>query len=202
MKRKLQPITVICALALCFLLPAAQGRAAVNIGTANMGTDPTSPDNDFIKDSGTLTINSTKLAVIEKAFLDDNDGTEVTSGSTVVKGTIIKFVIYIDNTTTSQASDVRLVDLLDEVAFTYQAGSLKWNNNTTTSAAPPATIFNDTNYGVSLTDAISSTDVGSADTTQTPNDRITFGAVTDQANATMNIPAGKIAAFMFRARAN
>jgi len=190
-------------LALLILLPSIV-QAATNIGRADMGADPLATDNDLITDSGVLTITSTKLAVMKKAFLDDNTGTEIASGSSVVKGTIVKFMIYLDNSTNAQATDVRFIDLLDEVAFTYQANSLRWNNNITASAAPVATIFTDTNTGasVALTDAISNADVGSADTTQTPNDRITFGAVSTQANAQLNIPAGKIVSFVFRARVN
>jgi len=188
--------------AILLLLPSI-ALAATNIGMANMGGDPASPDNDFITDSLPLTINATKLAVIKKAFLDDSSGTEIASGSNVVKGTIVKFMIYLDNSTSAQASDVRFVDLLDEVAFTYQANSLRWNNNVTATAAPVATVFTDTNAGasVALTDAISGADVTSADTTQTP-DRITMGAHSAQANAVLNIPAGRIASFMFRARIN
>jgi hypothetical protein len=188
-------------LAVVILLPSIV-EAATNIGRADLGADPLVADSDYITDSGTLTITSTKLAVMKKAFLDDGTGTEIASGSSVVKGTIVKFMIYIDNSTNVQASDVRLVDLLDEVAFTYQAGSLKWNNSTTNTAAVVATIFTDTNGGVALTDAISGADVASVDTTQTPNDRITMGAHTAQTNAVLNIPAGKIASFMFRARMN
>lgn len=204
MRHNTQPFLIIFALAFGLLILAGPARAAINIGTANLGADPTSPDNDFITDSSPLTITSTQLTVLKRAFVDDNSGTEITSGSSVVKGTIVKYMIYIDNTTSAQATDVRFVDLMDEVALTYQANSLRWNNNVTASAAPVATIFTDTNAGtsVALTDAISGADVGSADTTQTPNDRITIGAVTAQANAVLNIPAGRIVSFMYRAKIN
>lgn len=183
------------------LLPQA-GMAAINIGRANWGADPQLPDTDNITDSATLTINSATIAVIKKAFVDDNTGTEIATGSTVGKGTIVKFIIYIDNPTGAPLSDVRAEDLLDETAFTYQAGSLKWNTATTSTGAAVATVFTDTNGGTALTDAVGGADVASADTTQTPNDRITFGAHSAQANAALTVPAGKIAAFMLRARVN
>lgn len=183
------------------LLPQA-GHAATNVGRANWGADPQSPDTDNITDSATLTINSSAMQVIKKAFVDDGTATEIASGSTVARGTIVKFLIYIDNSTGVALSDVRIEDLLDETAFTYQAGSLKWNTASTNTATAVATIFADANGGTALTDAISGADVGSADTTQTPNDRITFGAHSAQANATLNVPAGKVAAFLFRARVN
>ena len=190
-------------LTLLLLLPAIV-QAATNIGRADLGADPLAADNDFITDSGALTITSTKLMVMKKAFVDDNTGTEIVNNSSVVKGTIVKYMIYLDNSTNAQATDVRFLDLLDEVAFTYQANSLRWNNNVTATGAPVATVFTDTNAGasVALTDAISNADVGSVDITQTPNDRITFGAVTVQANAQLNIPAGKIVSFIYRARIN
>lgn len=202
MRYKPQTFLVIFVLVFCCLFLAAESRAAVNIGMANMGADPTSPDNDFIVDSPPLAVNSVKLTVIKKAFLDDNSGTEVISGSSVVKGFSVKFLIYIDNTTGVQASDVRIVDQLDKAGFTYQAGSLKWNSSTTATAATVATIFADTNAGVALSDAISAVDAGSVDLTPPSYAQITFGAHSTQANAVVNIPAGKIAAFMFRAKVN
>ncbi len=201
MREKPQPLPVILALILCLLL-AAQSWAVVNIGTANMGADPTTPDNDLITDSPPLTITSTKLAILKRAFTDDNSGTEIPSGSTVVRGTIVRFVMYVDNSTGREATDVRIVDQLDKAGFTYQPGSLKWNSNTTATAATIATIFADTNGGVALTDTISGGDVGSVDLTPPTYALITFGAHSTQTNATVNIPAGKIASFMFRARVN
>jgi len=191
-------------LAALLTLSPSPVRAATNIGRADLGADPLATDTDFITDSGPLVINSTKLAVMKKAFTDDASGTEIVSGSSVVKGTIVKFMIYLDNSTNAQATDVRFIDLMDLTAFTYQANSLRWNNLVTASAAPVATIFTDTNAGASLalTDAISNADVGSVDVTQVPNARITFGAVTVQANAQVNIPAGKIVSFLYRARIN
>lgn len=202
MRHKWQLFLVIFVLALCCLFLAAESRAAVNIGMANMGADPTSPDNDFIVDSPPLTVNSIKLSVFKRAFLDDNSGTEITSGSSVVKGTTVKFLIYIDNTTGNPASDVRIVDQLDKIGFTYQAGSLKWNSSTTATGVTVATIFTDTNAGVALSDTISAADVGSVDLTPPSYVQITFGAHSTQGNATVNIPGGRIVAFMFRAKVN
>ena len=192
---------IFLAALLCWLIPEAV-IAATNIGRGNWGADPQSPDTDGITDSAAVTINSVAISVVKKAFVDDNTGTEIPSGSTVAGGTIVKFLIYVDNPTGTNLVDVRADDLLDETAFTYQAGSLKWNVALTNSAAAVATIFADTDTGTALTDAISGADVASADTTQTPNDRITFGAHSAQVNATLNIPAGKIAAFIFRAQVN
>lgn len=195
-------------LALALLLFMATGAvfAASNIGRANIGADPDPGDVDYVTDSATLTLTSTTLSVAKLAFLNDATGTQITSGSSVVKGSIVKFMIYIDNSTSTQASDVRLEDLLNDTDFTYQAGTLSWNNNVTNTATAVATIFANTdrdgaNTGVALTDAISGADVASMDTTASP-DRITMGAHSAQANGTLNIPAGKIAAFIFKARVN
>lgn len=199
-KRAFKPLGVLAALTL--VMAAQLSYAATNIGRGNWGADPQFPDTDNIADSATLTINSVALQVIKKAFVDDNTGTEILSGSTVAAGTIVKFMIYVDNSAGTTVNDIRLDDLLNETSFTYQAGSLKWNSATTNTGAAVATVFTDANTGVALSDTISGTDVGSADVTQTPNDRVTFGAHSAQANATLNIPAGKIAAFLFRARVN
>lgn len=194
------------ALLLLFLITGS-AHAATNIGRGNIGADPTVPDTDYVTDSAVLTITSANLSVVKVAFLDDDTGTQIADGSSVVKGSIVKFMIYMDNTTATAALDVRLQDLLNEVDFTYQANSLSWNNNVTASAAALATIFSNTdtsgaNTGVALTDTISGVDVASADVTQTPDDRVTIGAHTAQTNAPLNIPAGKIASFMLRAQVN
>ncbi len=195
---------LVCSIFSLYLLSASSlAWSATNIGRANLGADPTLSDTDYITDSATLTITSATLAVVKKAFLDDNTGTEIVSGSSVVKGSIVKFIIYIDNSTSTQSSDVRLEDQLNDTDFTYQAGSLTWNNNTTNSAASLATIFNDTNAsgsGISLSDAINA-DVASANVAVSP-DLITMGAHTGQTNGVVNIPAGKVVSFMFRARIN
>ncbi len=192
---------------LILMMATSSVFAATNIGRGNIGADPTTPDSDYVTDSAVLTITSATLAVLKVAFLDDDTGTQISDGSSVVKGTIVKFMIYVDNTTATAALDIRLQDLLNEVDFTYQTNSLSWNNNVTASAAPLATIFANTdtsgaNTGVALTDAISGVDVASADVTQTPDDRITMGAHSLQLNAQLNIPIGQIASFMFRARVN
>ena len=135
--------------------------------------------------------------------MNDNSGTEIVSGGSVVQVSIVKFMIYIDNSTSTQSVDVRLEDQLNDTEFTYQAGSLTWNNSVTNSAAAVATIFTDTNAGsggVVLSDAANG-DVASANTAVSP-DLITMGAHTGQTNGVVNIPAGKIVAFMFRARVN
>lgn len=179
----------------------------IDLGADQPDMNGTAPGlwNDNAPEMGALeTIGScsSRLTIFKRAFLDDNSGTELPTGSTVVKGTIVKFVIFIDNSTNVQASDLRIADQLDKTAFTYQAGSLKWNNNTTASAASLATIFSDTNSGVALSDAISAADAGSVDLTPPSYALITFGAHSTQTNAILNIPARKIASFMFRARVN
>ena len=187
------------------LLITPTSWAATNIGRANLGADPTNPDTDYITDSPTLTITSSTLAVVKKAFVDDDTGTEIADGSSVVKGSIVKFMIYIDNSTSTQAADIRLEDQLNDTDFTYQANSLSWNNNATNTGSPVAIIFATTdtsgaNTGVALSHPVNA-DAASADTTVSP-DLITMGAHTGQTNGVVNIPAGKIVAFMFRARIN
>ncbi len=194
------------SLVLMFLMSMTPVMAATNIGSGNLGADPDVPgDNDNITDSAVFTITSTTLAVIKKAFLDDATGTELTSGSQVASGTIVKFMIHIDNSTGVEVKDVRIEDLLNDTDFTYQANSLFWNNMVTNSGATVATIFGNTdgdgaNTGVQLSQAVDG-DVGSVDAAVSP-DRVTMGAHSAQTNGTLNIPAGKIAAFIFRARVN
>lgn len=198
-------ISTVFFLALCLLFGAAPAMAGTNVGRANFGADPDAGDADNITDSATITVTAAALSVVKLMFADDGTGTLIASGTSVPRGTVVKFMIYIDNPTGVAIQDVRIEDLLAEADFTYQANSLYWNNMTTASGAAPAAIFTDADAGgagVQLTQAVDLADVGSIDTTLSPNDRFTVGAHTAQTNAQLDIPAGRIAAFIFRATVN
>jgi uncharacterized repeat protein (TIGR01451 family) len=98
------------------------------------------------------------MSLNKMAFLAN--GTQLTSGATLPRGTEVRFVIYVDNTTTFPLNDVSVQDVLDP-AFAYQAGSMLVDN-TLSSGATQAVIYSTVNNsGTPVTDAISD-DVASA----------------------------------------
>jgi uncharacterized repeat protein (TIGR01451 family) len=135
------------------LLAAAPAMAADNTGTGDIGGDGAS-----LNDSNTFSLFSTTMSLNKMAFLAN--GTQLTSGATLPRGTEVRFVIYIDNTTTFPLTDVSVQDVLDP-AFAYQAGSMLVDN-TLSSGATQAVIYSTVNNsGAPVTDAISD-DVASA----------------------------------------
>lgn len=79
--------------------------------------------------NGTFELNTTTLAVVKTAFL--TDGTQLTTGDNVPRGTTVQFLLYIDNTTAVPANDVSILDVLDP-AFLYTAGTLRVDNSVAT----------------------------------------------------------------------
>src|SRR6266850_4655119 len=78
---------------------------AANLGSANI-----------------FTINSTQLSLVKAAFL--TDGTPIASGTTVARGTPVKFMIYMDNSTSVPVDSVNVQDALN-AAFVYQPATIR-----------------------------------------------------------------------------
>jgi hypothetical protein len=125
---------------------------------------------------------------------DPNCNAGATS-ATVASGTTLKFLIFVRNTTALALSDVRIQDVIDITAtgFTYAAGSMK-DETAQPDTATIASIFTAADTGTVLTDAVDS-DVASV----TGGSTMTIGAVTGQANATLNIAANTTFGLLFQA---
>lgn len=139
------------------------------------------------------------LAIVKQAWLE-NGAAPLPSPLTAPVGSAIVFLIYVKNTTAGVAADVRITDLLDEVAFRYDSGSIV---RTSAAAPPPDTaadlaIFAATaaGTGTALTDGAGDDTASAADTdTSGFVDRITVGAAT---NASLSIAAHSTFAIRFR----
>ncbi len=177
----------------------------------NQATDP-GGGGVGLTDSGNVTVNSTTLVLRKLVFDTSNNclasdyGDAACNGgatsAAVPAGTTVNFLIYVDNSTDSQADDIQIVDALDETAsgFSYVDNSLTWNNNSTNTGTALATIYTDA-AGTALTDLESGADIASAvDTGASPAGRDDI-SVGDSAggNATANITDGKIFALRFQA---
>ncbi|MCJ7556428.1 MAG: hypothetical protein MUP90_05870, partial [Gammaproteobacteria bacterium] len=121
------------------------------------------------------------------------DGTQLATGSTLPRGTEVRFVIYVDNPTTFPLSDVSLQDVLDP-AFAYQTGSMKYNN-ALAAGASEALIYTTVNAVAAsvATDAISD-DVASA-----VGVTIDVGNSVVGTNTQVDIAANSVWAILFRA---
>lgn len=173
----------------------------------NQATDP-GGGGISLTSSGTVTVSATTLGLVKQVYSaagvclassDTSGGADScnsnASSITVPAGTTLKFMVYVRNTTGITLSDVRFQDLLDDSAgaaggFSYTAGSMKYSNSQTSSALASA-IYTATDGGTALTDAVGGPDdlASALDTggVAARVDKLTFGAVTGQANTTLNI---------------
>jgi uncharacterized repeat protein (TIGR01451 family) len=163
------------------LLAPSVARAADNQALGNVaGVDAD------LNDSNIFTINSSLLALVKAAFLAD--GTALTSGATVPRGTLVKFLIYVDNTTGVPVADVNVSDTLD-ATFVYQAGTIKVDSSQATGATPAA-IYAAVDAAAALTDAVSGADVAGIA-------GIVISAGSGAGNATVTVPGSQVWAMLF-----
>lgn len=181
LERAVPSLTATCvAVTLAFALApfafAADNQAVGDIAgnAANLGS------------SNIFTINSAQLSLVKTAFL--TDGTPIASGTTVAKGTPVKFLIYMDNTTAVPVDSVNVLDAL-AAAFVYQPGTLRISN-TVNSGATAAAIFAAVAAAPALNDAVDNVDpAGITGTT------ISAGAAAG--NQLVTVPGGKVWAVLF-----
>lgn len=172
-------VLAILAAVLCFVPVTA--RAADNTATGNIaGVDAD------LSNSNTFTLNTTTLALVKAAFLAD--GTPLVSGATLARGTAVKFLIYVDNTTGVAVDSVNVSDAL-AAGFAYQAGTIKVDASQNTGATAAA-IFSAVDAQTALTDAVSGADVAGINAG-------TISAGDGSGNAMVTVPAGKVWAILF-----
>jgi len=116
--------------AMLFLAPAA--LAATNQGTGDIAGDATA-----LTASNVFNLSASQLALVKKAFLAST-GAPITDGTSVPKGTLVKFMIYVNNNTAVSADDIAVTDALN-AAFVYQAGTIKIDNSVANCAAVACT---------------------------------------------------------------
>lgn len=167
------------------LMLAGPAMAADNVGTGDIGGDGAALNN-----SNTFSLFSTTMSLNKMAFLAD--GTQLSSGATLPRGTEVRFVIFIDNTTTFSLTDVSVQDVLDP-AFAYQAGSMLVDN-TIASGATQAVIYTTVNNsGTPVTDA-NNDDVASVTGTT-----IDVGNSVVPTNSQLDVAGSSVWAILFRA---
>ncbi len=176
----------VTSLAAVFLVVAAvqvpvAARAADNQATGDIAGNAAN-----LGSSNTFTINSSQLSLVKTAFL--TDGTPIASGTTVAKGTPVKFMIYMDNTTAVPVDSVNVQDALN-AAFVYQPGTIRVSNAANTGSTV-AQIYAAVNAAAPLTDGVSNADVAGISGS-------TISAGSGAGNALVTVPASKVWAIMF-----
>lgn len=166
------------------LAPGGAARAADNQATGNVAGLAAS-----LTSSNIFQINSATLALTKTAFL--TDGTELTTGVTLPRGTVVKFMIFINNTTAVAADSVNVADVLN-AAFAYQANSIKVDSSQT-DVATHAAIYAAVNATAALTDAVGVGDVAGITGT-------TISAGQSAGNAKVLVPGNKTWAMLFTAK--
>ncbi len=181
-------LALILALGAVILAPPF-AWAATNQGTGDIAGDATD-----LTDSNIFNLTTTTLGLVKRAFLA-SDGSAITDGAILPKGTLVKFLIYVNNTTSVQVDDVSARDVL-AATFAYQTGTLKVNNTTNECAAASctageeATIFSDVDAVAASTDAVDGDVVSITGTTIDAGNQ-------NVANGVLNIAADKVWALLF-----
>ncbi len=159
---------------------------AVTHAATNQGTGDIAGVGGDLTDSNVFNLSATTLAVVKTAFL--TDGTELSDSDTVASGTLVQFMIFIDNTTDAAVADVSVSDILN-VAFTYQTGTIKVDNSVATGGSNAA-IYAAVDAVGALTDAV---DGDAASITGTTID----AGNENVANSTVSIAANTVWAILF-----
>ncbi|MFN0151651.1 MAG: hypothetical protein ACKVU1_13185 [bacterium] len=186
--KQIHPRTLCCKVVALFavFLSAFAPSSALAVVVPNTATGTIAGVDADLTDSNTFNINSTTLGLVKTAFL--SDGTPIADGADVPKGTTVKFMIYVDNTTGIAVNDVSISDVLN-AAFAYQAGTIKVDASEATGATE-ADIYAAVNAAAALTDAVSGADAAGITVA-------TISAGSDASNAVVNVAANTVWALLY-----
>ena len=146
-----------------------------------------------------FTINTAALALIKQAR--DVDGVVLADGADVYPGQELYFVLYVENPTSFQTDDVRLLDDIDESQFTYSSGSLE--EAIVPSGSTDSAIW--AGPWTPLTDELGAPDdpasISDSGGLSTP-DLLTVGMEAGQVNQRFTLPGSSIRAIRFKVTVN
>jgi hypothetical protein len=173
------------AACLTLALPAQAATNTVSGDIAGIDAD--------LVDSNTVTLTAQALALVKRAFL--TDGTALTSGATLPRGTVVRFLVYINNNTAFGVNDVSAQDVLDP-AFAYTAGTLKVDNVVVNCATAVCTGPEEAAIYASVNATAARTDAVDADVISRSAATINAGNAS-VANGQLNIAANRVWAMLF-----
>jgi uncharacterized repeat protein (TIGR01451 family) len=187
LNRRLAAVTMmVVALSLPVLAHAA----------TNQGTGDVAGDAAALAPSNVFDLSSQQLALVKRAFLAN--GSQITSGSTVPRGTEVRFLIYVNNTTAFEATDLSVQDVLAGT-FAYQAGTLKVDMSVPNCALGNCTPAEEAAIYASVNGQAVSTDAVDGDLVSITGATIDAGNQA-QANAQLNVPANRVFAMLLTVR--
>lgn len=166
---------------LAFALASGSAAHAVD----NTATGDIAGVTTALNPSNTITINSSTLSLVKAAFL--TDGTQLVSNATVPAGTVVRFLIYVDNPTTVAVTDVSIEDAL-AAGFAYVPGTIR-TDASQASGATDAAIYGAVSGAPVLTDAADADLAGISGTT------VSMG--TTGGNSQLDLAAGSVRAILF-----
>ena len=175
-----------------FLISSPTAQAAPNQGTGDVNGD-----GNALVDSNVFDLfNIGALTLVKTAFLT-SDGTQLTSGAILPTGTMVDFMIYVNNAGSVDVSDTSIQDVLDPL-FVYQPNSIRLDNNQTCAGATciqaeEVTMYGNVSVLAALTDAAGAGDSVSYDGTDTIDVGNSSEALNDQQDAT----AGDVLVLVF-----
>ncbi len=169
-----------------FLTLGQVAQAEDNTGTGDVAGDPAA-----LTDSNVFQLFSTGAAftLVKTAFLTST-GVQLTSGDTLPQGTLVDFMIYVNNAGSVAVLDTSMQDVLDPL-FVYQAGTIRVDNSQTCAAAvclpgeEPA-IYAAAAAAAAGTDGAAAGDTVSFDLTDTIDVGNASEALNDQQDAAAN----------------
>lgn len=135
------------------LILSSVAQAADNTGTGDVAGDSAA-----LGDSNVFQLFSTgaALTLVKTAFLTST-GAQLTSGDTLPQGTLVDFMIYVNNTASVAVNDTSFQDVLDPL-FAYQAGTIRVDNSVADCAAAACTPAEEAAIYASASAAAASTD--------------------------------------------
>lgn len=121
------------AICMVFIIAGVVSLNPSNVNAATVSIDNTATGDiggvgADLTDSNTFNILKLQMGIFKRAFLS-SDNSVVTSGAILAKGTLVKFLIYVNNLPATGITDLNIVDAYDNANFTYQAASLRIDNN-------------------------------------------------------------------------
>ena len=175
----------------CVLIFSQAANAADNTASGDVAGDTAA-----LVDSNLFQLFSTgaTLTLVKTAFLT-NDGTELTTGVTLPQGTLVDFMVYVNNPGSVAITDLSMQDVLDPL-FAYQAGTIRVDNTVANCAAATCTpaeeaaIYAAAAVATAGTDAIDAPDTVSFNggtTVDAGNQSVANGQLDAAANAVLAV---------------
>jgi hypothetical protein len=181
-----------------FVMLSHGAQAATNTGTGDIAGDGAALTN-----SSAFELLTSSPTLVKTAFLAGG-GAALTDGGTVLPGTSVDFLIYLNNEADADILDVSIQDVL--TGFTYTAGTIRVLNTTLSSvcvdptactAGEEVTIYDDVRAEVAKTDP-----AAGGDTASFVTDTVDIGDQVQTGNDTQNVSANTVLAVVFTVTVN